>query len=134
MTQVSFEIRRGAYYDSVVLMQLQRALVELDEVTDAGVVMATPANLELLQQNELLPADLVTAPEDLLIVVRAATEKDAAEALSRVDGLLARRRAAVAAGVRPHGLAAATKVLPAAQWVLISVPRRYAAQVARQGL
>src|SRR3972149_1019175 len=132
MTQVAFEIRRGAYYDSVVLMQLQRALVELDEVTDAGVVMATPANLELLQQNELLPADLVAAPEDLLIVVRAATEKDAAEALSRVDGLLARRRAAVDAEFQPHSIEAAAKMLPEAHWVLVSVPGRYAAQVARQ--
>jgi len=134
MTQVAFEIRRGAYYDSVVLMQLQRALIELDEVVDAGVVMATPANLELLQQNDLLPADLIAAPEDLLIVVRAATEEEAAEALSRVDGLLARRRAAVDAVFRPHSIEAGAKMLPEAQWVLVSIPGRYAAQVARQAL
>ena len=29
------EIRRGVYYDSVVLMQLQRALAALPEVEDA---------------------------------------------------------------------------------------------------
>ena len=42
------EIRPGAYYDSVVLMQLQRSLADLPGVDDAGVVMATPANKELL--------------------------------------------------------------------------------------
>ena len=37
MTVTRHEIRQGAYYDSVVLMQLQRSLVQLDEVEDAGV-------------------------------------------------------------------------------------------------
>ncbi|HLC02988.1 MAG TPA: acyl-CoA synthetase FdrA [Anaerolineales bacterium] len=134
MSRTSFEIRRGAYYDSVVLMQLQRALVELDQVIDAGVVMATPANLELLQQNDLLPSDIKAAPEDLLIVVRAGNVEDAAQALSQVDALLARRRAAVDAEFRPHGLESAAKMLPEATWVLVSVPGRYAAQVASQAL
>jgi len=44
MTITLHEIRSGAYYDSVVLMQLQRALADLPSVDDAGVVMATPAN------------------------------------------------------------------------------------------
>jgi len=134
VTQISFEIRRGAYYDSVVLMQLQRALVGLDHVIDAGVVMATPANLELLQQNDLLPLDIKAAPEDLLIVVRAENDGDASAALSQVDALLSRRRAAVEAEFRPHSLESATKMLPGAKWCLISVPGRYAAQVARQAL
>lgn len=134
MTETSFEIRRGAYYDSVVLMQLQKALVGLDRVIDAGVVMATPGNLELLQQNELLPSNLKADPEDLLIVVRAENKDDASQALSQVDALLSRRRAAVEAEFRPHGLESAIKMLPEARWVLVSVPGRYAAQVSRQAL
>lgn len=134
MTKILFEIRRGEYYDSVVLMQLQRSLVGLDQVVDAGVVMATPANLELLQQNDLLPTGLDPAPEDLLIVVRADNEEDASQALSQVDALLKRRRSAVEAEFRPHGLDSAIKMLPEAKWVLVSVPGRYAAQVARQAL
>jgi FdrA protein len=134
VTQTSFEIRRGAYYDSVVLMQLQRALVGLDGVIDAGVVMATPANLELLQQNDLLPPDVKAAPEDLLIVVRADDDDGAAAALSQVDALLSRRRAAIEAEFRPHSLESAKNMLPDARWCLISVPGRYAAQVAHQAL
>ena len=54
MSVTKSEIRPGAYYDSVVLMQLQRNLAALPKVEDAGVVMATPANLELLADSQLL--------------------------------------------------------------------------------
>lgn len=37
------ELRAGSYYDSVVLMLLQRALAGLPGILDAGVVMGTPA-------------------------------------------------------------------------------------------
>ena len=43
MTVTIYDLRRGAYYDSVVLMQLQRGLIALPGILDAGVVMATPA-------------------------------------------------------------------------------------------
>ena len=48
MHEIRYEIRQGAYYDSVVLMQLQKGLAALPGVVDAGVVMATPANKEVL--------------------------------------------------------------------------------------
>jgi hypothetical protein len=56
MPTLKSEIRRGAYYDSVVLMQLQRGLLALPGVLDAGAVMATPVNLELLETSGLRPA------------------------------------------------------------------------------
>ena len=55
MTVIKYDIRVGTYYDSLVLMQLQRGLLELDGVVDAGVIMATQANRELLASNHLLP-------------------------------------------------------------------------------
>ena len=51
MTVTRWNIRAGAYYDSVVLMQLQRGLLGLPGVVDAGVVMATQANRDLLAAN-----------------------------------------------------------------------------------
>ena len=128
------EIRSGAYYDSVVLMQLQRALTGLPGVRDAGVVMATPANLELLAQNDLLPDRIDPAPEDLLIVVRADAQSPADAALAQVDELLARRRTVPAGQYRPRSLKAAAELLPQAEWILISVPGRYAGAVAREAL
>jgi len=133
------QIRRGAYYDSVVLMQLQRALSALPGIQDAGVVMATPANLELLRANGFALADLVTTPDDLLIMVRPenGAESDAAatEALAQIDALLARKRASsVDADYQHKSLAAAAQAMPAANWVLVSVPGRFAAQVAHEAL
>ena len=135
MTVIKTEVRPGAYFDSAVLMRLQRALAELPGVADAGVVMATPANCELLDQSGLLAAPPTAGPNDLLIVVKAADEAAAAAALAQVDGLLKQRGPSAAADAfRPKTLATAARQLPEAGWVLVSVPGRYAAGVAREAL
>ena len=89
---------RGAYYDSVVLMQLQRGLFGLPGVVDAGVVMATPANRDLLAANNLLPDSITANPDDLLIVVKAEDEHSASDAIGQsgriacpANALLSRR-------------------------------------------
>src|SRR3990172_12646990 len=133
MAAIVSQIRPGAYYDSVVLMQLQRALLALPGVLDAGAVMATPVNLELLEAGGLRPAD-PPSPDDLLIVVKAESDSAAAAALAQVDALLARRRASTDAEFRLKSLAAAAQQLPEAAWVLVSVPGRFAAGVAGDGL
>jgi len=128
-------LRSGSYLDSVVLMQLQRSLAGLPEVLDAGVVMATPANQELLTSSDLLPEDLEGArSDDLLIVVRAESEEAAAEALGRVDELLATRRSGGTGDFRPRSLSGALRQLPEARWVLISVSGRWATDVAQEAL
>jgi FdrA protein len=97
--------------------------------------MGTPANCDLLAAGDLLPDSARTAgPDDLLIVIRADTEEAAREALTQVNPLLARRRATSDATFRPRSLDSALKTLPDARWVLVSVPGRYAAGVARQAL
>jgi FdrA protein len=135
MAMIQVEIRSGAYYDSVVLMQLQRSLATLPGVLDAGVVMGTAANKALLAQIDLLPPEARSAvADDLVIVVRAEDEAAARGALSQVDALLARRRSVVEQEYHPRSLESAAQILPGAQWVLVSVPGRYAAGVARQAL
>ena len=136
MAVLKAEVRSGAYYDSIVLMQLQRALAEQPGVLDAGVVMGTDANKELLAQSGLLVAEAGAAGnDDLIIVVRGADEASAQAAVAKVDELVAARRGRTGdQGYLPRSLETAAKVLPEAQWVLVSVPGRYAAGVARQGL
>lgn len=129
------EVRPGAYADSVVLMQLQAGLAGLDGVLDAAAIMATPTNLELLRSSGLVPAaETGAGADDLLLVVRAETDAAAAAALGKVDELLGRRRETAADAYRPKSLDGAVRLLPAARWVLVSVPGRYAAEVARQAL
>ena len=135
MTVTKWNVRPGAYYDSVVLMQLQRGLLGLPGVIDAGVVMATQANRALLAANNLLPESITANPDDLLIVIKANEDASATDAIRKVDELLAHRKSsAVSQDFRPHSLSAAAKQLPEANWVLISVPGRYAAGVAREAL
>jgi FdrA protein len=130
------EIRSGAYYDSVILMQLQRSLAEQPGVIDAGVVMGTEANKDLLAQSDLLaPETSAAGPDDMVVVVRADDEANAQAALEQVDELLTRRRhRGVDKAYHPKTMETAAKMRPAAQWVLISVPGRYAAGVSRQAL
>lgn len=136
MTATEVEIRSGAYYDSVILMQLQRSLTELPGVLDAGVVMGTNANKDLLAQSNFLAPEIDAAvADDLVIVVKGEDKASARGAIEQVDELLkARRRAAGDEEYRPKSLETAARMLPEAQWVLISVPGRYAAGVARQSL
>ena len=92
MSYTRHEIRAGAYYDSVVLMQLQKALAGLPGVLDAGVVMATPANRDLLLASGFDLSGMDAKADDLLIVVKAESEAEAVEAIGQVDELLKRRR------------------------------------------
>ncbi|MEZ4770390.1 MAG: acyl-CoA synthetase FdrA [Caldilineales bacterium] len=128
------EVRRGVYYDSVVLMQLQRALAALPDVEDAAVVMATPANRDVLESTGFDVSGIDAKPEDLLIVVKAGSGQAAEAALAQVDALLTRRKSDTGSDYKPRSLRAATSALPDADWVLVSVPGRYAAGVAQEAL
>jgi FdrA protein len=136
MAIIKVEIRSGAYYDSVILMKLQRSLNELPGVQDAGVVMGTAANKDVLAQSGLLVPEAIAAKaDDAVIVIKADDEPAAFAALQKIDGLLkSRQSGGTEVDYRPKTLESASQMLPDAQWVLISVAGRYAAGVARQAL
>src|SRR2546423_1159494 len=81
----------NTYYDSITLMSIAAAIRSLPDVEDVGVIMATPANYDLLRDADLFPAAWLTTqeappgPEDVLVVVRALDEKHADEALARAE-------------------------------------------------
>jgi len=131
-------IQRSRYYDSVHLMQVARRLTHLAGVEDAAVVMATEANKAILRQSGLLTAEGIAAsPNDLLIAVKAG-EKDLDLALGEVEKLLAERtperRNETEGGYRPRTLSAARRATPQANFAVISVAGRYAADVAWEAL
>ncbi len=134
MPYAQYQIRSGAYYDSVTLMQLQKALVALPGVKDAGVMMATPANCELLTASGFDLATIAARSDDLLIIVKAETDTAAANAIAQVDALLSQRQPTTTQGFRPRSLRGGVDQLPAAEWVLISIPGRFAADVADEAL
>ena len=134
MSATKFEVRPGVYYDSVVLMQLQKALAELPDILDAGVVMATSANRDLLLAAGFDLTGIEAKADDLLIVVNGENAAIASRAIEQVDDLLKRRHSQAAGDFCPHSLAGALDYLPESNWVLISVPGRYAAGVAEEAL
>ena len=133
-TVINYQIRPGAYYDSIVLMQLRVDLVSLNGVEDAGVIMASATNQDLLAESGLLPAGVKAGPDDLLVVVKAESEEAAGAAIKRIDEFLDRRRSSSEYEYRARSLDTALKLLPQAQWVVISVPGKYAAGIARQAI
>ena len=116
MTITKVEIRSGVYYDSVVLMQLQRSLVTLPGIVDAGVVMGTAANKDILAQSNLLAPEIQAAEaDDLVIVVKGKDQASAKAAIERVDELLtARRGVGIDEEYHPKILESAIRMLPEA--------------------
>jgi FdrA protein len=131
------QIRKGAYFDSVTLMRVGRELAALPGVADAAVVMGTKSNQAILSASGLLNPQFKQARDtDLLIAVKAKTEKAAQSALAAVDELLgkATRKSVTSSEVRPVSLDGALKVLPEANLAVISVAGRYAGELARRAL
>jgi FdrA protein len=129
-------IKPSAYFDSVTLMLMQRDVRSLPGVAEAGVVMGTAANKELLRDAGLMTAEIdVSRSDDLILSVAAETEEAATHALARAEELLLRRPPpASGSAYRPKTIASAVRQLPGANVALISVPGRFAAGVAREAL
>lgn len=123
--------------DSIVLMQLQVALRAEPGIEDCSAVMATAANLTLLDASGMLPQGLGTVgADDLLLVVRAIDDLAGDAALARVDEHLSQRAAATHEDdlPAPFSLREACRRLPDASWAAVSVPGRWAARVSREAL
>ena len=134
---VAGQIRKGAYFDSVTLMRVGKELAALPGVADAAVVMGTKSNQAILSASGLLIPQFKQAGDtDLLIAVKANTDKAAQSALAAVDALLSKatRKSVASSEVRPVSLDGALQVLPGANLALISVAGRYAGEVARRAL
>lgn len=135
MTVLVNQIRAGAYADSIVLMQLQSDLQRLEGILEAGVVMGSAVNLEILAASELLGPDGKQArTDDLVVALRAESAKHADQALAQIETLMKTRRGGDSGDFRPRRLRSALRLEPEARWVSISVPGRWAGRVAHKAL
>src|SRR2546421_12841740 len=93
-------IKPSAYCDSVTLMLVQRDVRQLPGIEEAGAVMGTDANKELLRDAGLLTPEAEAArPDDLILAVRATSDEAAVAAVTAAGTLLTQRRGG--AGARP---------------------------------
>jgi FdrA protein len=131
-------VRRDTYCDSVELMRVATLVEKLPGVSRAALMMATPANRELLAGAGLLDATGAAAgPNDLVVAVAAADPTAAERALGEAARLLD-EHAAVAApsGERPspRSIAEAAGELPHANLAIVSTPGTYATAEALKAL
>jgi succinyl-CoA synthetase alpha subunit len=126
------------YRDSVELMRIAAEVERLDGVRRAALLVATPANRDVLAQAGLLTGPAVSAkPADLIIAVAADDDTVAQAALARASGLLAAQPASTSAGHErksPRTVAAALAELPGANLAMISTPGPYATAEALKAL
>src|SRR5262249_9556467 len=100
MTLVTI-VKKSSYQDSVVLLALARELRGSPGVGEAAALMATDANKALMDQSGLLTAEARSAgPNDLVIVIRAATPQEAEVGRGRAEEVLTRRQERVGAQAR----------------------------------
>lgn len=122
------EIRRGAYADSVALLQVSRGVQGAPGVEAAQVAMATALNLEVLAgMGFAVPPEAST--NDMVVALRLADDADLASALAAVDAALAPRRPVSGAGevALPRTTASALRGAGDGALVLVSVPGASAA-------
>jgi succinyl-CoA synthetase alpha subunit len=126
---ISTRLKPNLYKDSVALMRIAEKLLADPEVTRATLVMATPANKEILEEAGLLNGEAAKAnPSDLIIVVEAASEAAGTAAFAKVDDSL--NAAAVKSGsvkeIAPKTFSMALPRLGEANIAQISAPGGYA--------
>ena len=137
MSVIRNEIRRGAYQDSVALMRIARSVQALDGVEVAGLMIGTPANLEILREAGVLdPQGENAGPGDIVIALRAKTAAQADAALAQARQAMDKPRASTAASQswQPRTLRSALTETPAANLALISVPGDFAIAEARKAI
>lgn len=96
------QLRRGAYHDSVSLMQVSRLVAQVDGVLAAQVAMGTDLNLEVLTGMGFdVPAE--AGPNDLVVALRARDD----DALAAADVAVERALAGGGPGASVPGSASA---------------------------
>jgi len=128
---VKLEVRKNAYFDSVTLMIISKEVKTLDGVSEALVGMGTDLNREIAANLGLNVEgfDEVTA-NDFFIAAEAADEETFKGVIAKVDELLSKKAEKGKAEYFPPTLEGAVKVEKDLNVAVISVPGKFAADVA----
>ena len=129
---IKTQIKKGAYFDSVSLMQISRKLNSIKGVADSAVIMATRENKNIIKASGLLTAEIEKAGDnDLAIAVKAKNDALCGEALKEAESLLTRKEAPSSeTRAKADSVDSAVKNFPGLNMALISVNGRYAGKLA----
>ena len=138
MSPIQSRVFRNSYRDSVELMQIAAEIESLAGIDRAGLVMATPANREVLAAAGLLSEEAAAAgPNDLVVAIASSDGTAAGQALELAATRLtgpgnegSREATRLDAGTIAEGVIE----LPGANLALISTPGTYATAEALKAL
>ena len=136
-SQIINEVRKGFYLDSVALMRISRAIIDMHGVETAALMMGSSSNLEIMSNAGLLNDVGQTAESgDLIIAVLASDIESAEMALTKSRSLLDEPRSNTTDenNWHPRTLRAAVKLAPDSSLALISVPGDFAVAEARKAI
>jgi FdrA protein len=137
-TAICCLVRPDTYRDSVELMRVAALVERVAGVSRAALMMATPANRELLSGAGLLaPTATSAGPNDLVVAVAAADTSAGERALAEAARLLDEQATIAApAGEKtpPGSIAAAAAEMTHANLAIISTPGPYATAEALKAL
>ncbi len=130
-------VKRGEYFDSVTLMRVARKINAEKGVIDSGLITGSRENKAILRASGLfVDAFARTADNDLLVAVKARSEKTAVQILQHIDDYLqaGRKKEGGSDTANPGSLAGALDILPAANLAMISIAGKYAGDEAANAL
>lgn len=130
-------IKKNTYQDSVVLMLLTNDISTLEGVDKVSIMMATPANKDILAASGLATPELDEATaNDIAIVVDTKEDSVVEKVLEEVDNFLAGQSKSSSSKAEKviRSWEGALAELEDANLALISVPGVYAASVANRAL
>ena len=133
---VKLEIRKNAYFDSVTLMLISKDLKKIDGVKEALVGMGTELNIEIAHNIGLATPefDASVTGNDFFVAVDCDSDEVFLAAQQKVEELLSKKAEQKEASYFPPTLEGAVKLDPALNMAVISVPGRFAADLAKSCL
>ena len=135
--KIKSQIVANMYRDSIALMRLARDLFEREDVARAEVLMATPANLEVLGRAGLLADEIGDAsPNDIIIAIEAESDKAADSSIEWAKEMLTTPRAGASAGegTSIFSLQSALEAMPDVNLALLSIPGPFVKREALRAL
>ena len=115
-------VEKDSYFDSVVLMLINRQIKKIDGVTQAVVAMGTPMNLDLLGDLQMINDAVKSATaNDLIIAIEAEDAQVVSQAMEVAKKKLTEKGSAEESdGYKPATLSAAIKTYADINMVVIS--------------
>jgi len=137
MSVIKGKILSGEYLDSITLMVVTEELNKTKGVIESSVVMGSRENKAILQNSGLmLPEFKDTTDNDLLVCIKAETEKVVKDILDNIQSIFKkfRNNDESAEDYSPKSFDGAIKLMPEANLSLISVAGKYASREAMKAL